>query len=246
MATDDPTPSLTRTIARHPGRAGELALRERDGAYEIISNGVFLMDTRDGRSERLLVRSALGLVATEGRRRVLLGGLGVGFSLAEALASPDVGEVVVVEWEPAVVDWSRTTIGVRTGGDLDDPRVRCEQADLVEWLQRPSTEVFDAICLDVDNGPHWTVSPGNDWLYGHEGLVAIHARLAAGGVLAVWSAEEVPTFERRLQGRFREVQREEVPVARGGPDIVYLAFGSRSAHRASAPLHSTRPGGSTT
>ena len=225
MITHDPTPSMTRTIARHPGRAGELALREREGAYEIISNGVFLMDTRDGRSERLLVRSALDLVVTSGPRHVLLGGLGVGFSLAEVLASPDVSEVVVVEWEPAVVDWSRTTVGVQTGGDLDDPRVRCELADLVAWLQRPSAEVFDAICLDVDNGPHWTVSPGNDWLYGNEGLATIRDRLAVGGVLGVWSAEQVPTFERRLQDRFREVRREEVPVARGAPDIVYLALG---------------------
>ncbi len=225
MITHDPTPSLTRTLARHPGRAGELALRERDGDYEIISNGVFLMDTRDGRSERLLVRSALDLVASSTPCRVLLGGLGVGFSLAEALASPEVSEVVVVEWEPAIVDWCRATIGARTGGDLGDPRVRCEDADLVEWLQRPWAETFDAICLDVDNGPHWTVSPGNSWLYGAEGLAAVQARLAARGVLAVWSAEQVPTFERRLRGRFREVQREEVPVARGAPDIVYLALG---------------------
>lgn len=226
---DRAEPAAT-TIARRTGRAGELALRQRDGAYELISNGVFLMDTRDGRSERLLVRWALdALASTDQRRpdrthRVLLAGLGVGFSLAEALASSAVGEVVVVEWEEAVVAWNRTTTGPRTGGSVDDPRVRCEVADLVAWLQRPVTDTFDAVCLDVDNGPHWTVSPSNDWLYRDEGLEAIRDRLAAGGVLTVWSAEHVLAFQTRLERHFGEVRRREVGVARGRPDVVYLAF----------------------
>lgn len=241
--TMPPTPSPTdqpaaRVVSRVQGRAGELVLRERGQGYEIISNGVFLMDTSDGRSERLLVRSALeaiddglagGGTAPDGTagpspsRRILLGGLGVGFSLAEALASADVAEVVVVEWEEAVVCWNRTTTGRRTGGGVDDPRVRCEVADLVTWLRRPATDRFDAICLDVDNGPHWTLTPENAWLYTDDGLAECRARLVEGGVLSVWSAEHVPSFEERLGMHFAGVERREVPVARGAPDVVYLA-----------------------
>ncbi len=209
---------------RRQGRAGELVLRERAGEYEIISNGVFLMDTRNGRSERLLVRWALQRQAQA--RRVLLGGLGVGWSLAEALAAPEVAEVVVVEWESAVVAFNREATARRTGGRVDDPRVRCVVDDLVAWLHRPGEAGFDAICLDVDNGPDWTVSPGNAWLYGAAGLSALQARLAPGGVLGVWSAARSPSFEAALARHFTAVERREVPVPRGEPDVVYLAGGS--------------------
>lgn len=212
-----------RTIARESGRAGELVLREHDGAYEIISNGVFLMDTSDGRSERGLV--ALALNATAGRRDrdVLLAGLGVGFSLAEALSASGVTRIVVIESEPAVVRWNRTITGERTGGHIDDPRVRCEVADVVTWLQGPVEERFDAICLDVDNGPDWTVRDENRWLYTDAGLAAAHDHLVDGGALTVWSAEHAPAFERRLRQRFHAVERREFPVARGSPDVLYLA-----------------------
>ncbi|MEX2549019.1 MAG: hypothetical protein WD638_02230 [Nitriliruptoraceae bacterium] len=211
------------TIARAPGQAGELALREHDGAYEIISNGVFLMDTSDGRSERELVSLALAATAHEQDRHVLLAGLGVGFSLSEALSTSGVTRIVVIESEPAVVHWNRTITGERTGGRVDDPRVRCEVVDVVTWLQGPITEHFDAICLDVDNGPDWTVRDENRWLYTDAGLTATHDRLVDGGALTVWSAEHAPAFERRLRRRFHEVEQRELPVARGGPDVLYLA-----------------------
>ncbi len=211
------------TVARESGLAGELVLREHDGVYELISNGVFLMDSSDGRSERELV--ALALAATDGwhDRHVLLAGLGVGFSLAEALGASDVERVVVVESEPAVVRWNRELTGPRTGGRVDDPRVQCDVADVVTWLQGPVTERFDVICLDVDNGPDWTVRDENRWLYTDEGLDAAHDRLVEGGALTVWSAARAPAFERRLRRRFGAVERREVPVARGGPDVLYLA-----------------------
>lgn len=218
---------------RGEGRAGELVLRERAGEFEIISNGVFLMDTRNGRSERLLVHWALQRQAqtrpvrgSAPARRVLLGGLGVGWSLAEALAAPEVAEVVVVEWESAVVAFNREATARRTGGRVDDPRVRCVLDDLVVWLHRPGEAGFDAICLDVDNGPDWTVAPGNAWLYGASGLSALQARLAPGGVLGVWSAARSPSFEAGLARHFTVVERREVPVPRGEPDVVYLAGGS--------------------
>ncbi len=212
-----------RTVARESGLAGELVLREHDGVYELISNGVFLMDSSDGRSERELV--ALALAATDHRkgRRLLLAGLGVGFSLAQALTADDVEHVVVIEAEPAIVRWNLGITGRRTGGRVDDPRVRCVITDVVTWLQGPVTDRFDVICLDVDNGPDWTVRDENRWLYTDAGLDAAHDRLVDGGALAVWSAARAPAFEGRLRRRFGTFERREVPVSRGGPDVLYLA-----------------------
>lgn len=213
----------TRTVSRVTGRAGELVLRERAGHYEIISNGVFLMDTRDGSSERLLMRWALDSMTSTTQRRILIAGLGVGWTLSEAQRSKDVAEILVIEWEPDVVTWSETITGALTGGHIDDPRVRCEIDDLVAWLKRPTTETFDVICLDVDNGPGWTVSPTNRWLYEDGGIAALRERLVVGGVLTVWSAARDPRYERLLHQRFRHVRHRESPARRGEPDVIYLA-----------------------
>lgn len=200
------------TVERMVTPLGELVLR-RDGAHhEIVSNGTFLMDTRDGRSERALVRAAAGP-----GDRVLIGGLGVGFSLAEAL-TVGAAAVTVVEIEPAVLRWNREHLGTEA---LDDPRVTVAVADLAAFLDRPGE--YDAICLDVDNGPDWTVTEANAALYGDAGLARLAARLAPGGRLAVWSAGASPAFEARLRSRFADVRRIEVPVPRGGPDVVWVA-----------------------
>ncbi len=124
--------NTSRVIERARGRQGELVLRAVGDHYEIISNGVFLMDTRNGESERQLVR--LALRDRPGRLRLLIGGLGVGFSLAEALRSPQVERVTVVEIEPEVVEWSRTYLASFSGGALSDPRVEVVNDDLVAWL----------------------------------------------------------------------------------------------------------------
>jgi spermidine synthase len=204
------------TVERLTTARGELVLRRDGEHHEIVSNGVFLMDTRDGRSERELVRAALR--SAPAGSRVLIGGLGVGFSLAEALRSPNVERVTVVEIEPAVVRWNRAHFG----GHLDDPRVTVVVEDLGTWLPADDDE-HDAVCLDVDNGPEWTVTDANAALYGDRGLDAVDRRLAPGGALAVWSAIAAPAFEARLRARYRTVEVIEIPVARGEPDVVYLA-----------------------
>jgi spermidine synthase len=209
-----------RVLERRSGARGELALRGDGKHFEIISNGVFLMDTRGGESERLLVRAALDRLA--GPVRVLIGGLGVGFSLAEALREPRVSEVTVLECEPAVIGWHSTHLRSRTGGALDDPRVRVRCADLLGWL-RATARTYDALCLDIDNGPEWTVTDANAALYEPAGLELLAARLRPGGALAVWSAAASPAFEARLRERFTAVAAHRVPVARGEPDVVYLA-----------------------
>ncbi len=212
------------TVERLVTPRGELVLRSVSGSdgdhYEIVSNGVFLMDTRDGRSERELVRAALR--GAPAGARLLIGGLGVGFSLAEALRTPAVAQVTVVEIEPAVLGWHRGPLGPYSGGGLDDPRVEVVVADLADFLST-GDGAYDAVCLDIDNGPEWTVTPGNAALYTGPGLDAVDRRLVPGGTLAVWSANDAPGFEALLRARYPTVDMRRIPVARGEPDVVYVA-----------------------
>src|SRR4051794_7752479 len=163
---------------------GELVLRRADGHLEVISNGVFLMDTRDGRSERLLVTAATGRHPDP--RTVLIGGLGVGFSLVEAVADDRLRHITVVELEPAVVAWHDGPLGVVSGPALADPRVDVRVEDVAAHL-RGVDSPYDVICLDVDNGPDWTVSEANTALYGDAGTDLLTRALGPDGVLAVWS-----------------------------------------------------------
>lgn len=213
-------------IEQRTGLHGEVVLRRRGDLYEIISNGCFLMDTSDGRSERLLVSCALDLLREPAGARVLIGGLGVGFSLAQAAADPRLGSIVVVECERAVIDWH--TAGAAplrrfAESGHDDPRTRIVHQDLAEHL-REAPARYDVLCLDVDNGPDWTVHEGNNGLYGTEGVAVMARALADSGVLALWGAAYSETFERELNEQFTRVDVVEVPtLGRGAPDVVYRA-----------------------
>ncbi|MEE1791801.1 spermidine synthase [Streptomyces sp. BE308] len=214
------------TLDRREGPFGEVVLRERGADFEIIANGCFLMDTSDGRSERLLIDAALAALP-EGRTApaVLIGGLGVGFSLARAAAEERWGRIVVVEREQAIVDWHRRgPLDRISGAALADARTEILHTDLVTHL-RTTTERYDALCLDIDNGPDWVVTDDNGNLYSPAGLADCLARLTPGGVLAVWSAQPSPAFEQALRNAgFSGVRTEEVAVARGVPDVVHLAL----------------------
>ncbi|MFF7246232.1 spermidine synthase [Embleya sp. NPDC008237] len=251
MHTIDPTTDA-QEIERVPAADGELVLRRAGEHYEIISNGCFLMDTRAGTSERLLVRTALDALGDGTDLRILVGGLGVGFTLREALTDARVAQVTVIEREPAVVRWGTGPLAPFSGHALADPRVRVVTSDLVAWVhsgvggpvagaaggpggeagggpgaeaaaEEESPERFHALCLDIDNGPDWTVTDGNASLYDDAGLAALRARLLPGGVLTVWSAAASPAFTERLRQHFARVSVRRVPVPRGEPDVVFVA-----------------------
>jgi spermidine synthase len=215
-------------VERRTGPYGEVALRRHGECFEIIANGCFLMDTSDGRSERLMVSAALDRLAQPDGASLLIGGLGAGFSLAEASADPRPGRICVVEREQAVIDWhTRGAAPLRrfAGTGHTDPRARIVLADLLRHV-RTTDERYDAVCLDIDNGPDWTVTDDNESLYAAAGLAALDRVLSDSGVLSVWSAARAPAFTRRLASRFARVETLEVPVLpgrRGEPDVVILA-----------------------
>ncbi|MFF4399324.1 spermidine synthase [Streptomyces sp. NPDC001480] len=211
-------------LDRREGPYGEVVLRRHGDLLQIIANGCFLMDTSDGRSERLLVDAAYGALDGRPEPDLLIGGLGVGFSLAHAAADPRWGRITVVERERAVVDWHLGgPLSALSAAALADPRTRIVEGDLLEHLGETSA-TYDALCLDIDNGPGWTVTEDNEGLYSSVGLAGCARALRPGGVLAVWSARPSPEFEGTLRNAgFRQVRTEEIPVARGVPDAVHLA-----------------------
>ncbi|MET7450978.1 spermidine synthase [Streptomyces sp. NPDC005574] len=219
---------IPEVLDRREGPSGEVVLRRHGGLLQIIANGCFLMDTSDGRSERLLVDAALDALdarpAPPAGPRVLIGGLGVGFSLAHAAANPRWGRITVVERESAIVDWHRGgPLSGLSADALADPRTEILETDLVEFVNE-TCATYDALCLDIDNGPGWTVTEGNESLYSARGLASCARVLNPGGVLAVWSARPSPEFEGSLRNAgFQHVRTEEIPVARGVPDVVHLA-----------------------
>ncbi|WP_148497622.1 spermine/spermidine synthase domain-containing protein [Paenibacillus senegalensis] len=197
---------------------GELQLRQRGQHYEIISNGTFLMATYNGDSERQLVRVPLEACCEP--KRVLIGGLGVGFSLQEALQDRRVEQVTVLEIESTIIRWNSSILAWVSDYSLNDKRTRVIEADLVQWLNE-TDETFDVICLDIDNGPDWTVFEPNRQLYTAEGLLQLKKLLNEGGVLAFWSAASSPHFAERLREVFGHAHQVAVEQERGEPDYVF-------------------------
>lgn len=211
-------------IERVTTERGELQLQRRGDTYEVISNGCFLMATYNGGSERAMVDLAADWVKPRLPRRVLIGGLGVGYTLQAALSNPGVQQVTVVEIEQTVVDWNRRYLSEYNGGALDDPRVELVIADMAELLATPPKEPYDLILIDTDNGPDWVVFESNQTLWSARGLDWVDRWRAPGGVLAFWSAQAAPDFESLLRRRYSEVRASPVRAAVSPvDDVIYLA-----------------------
>jgi spermidine synthase len=205
----------------------DMRLMRRDDEHVILADGKPLMSSRMHGSEEALARLACRGVRTLDRPRVLVGGLGMGFTLRAVLdLLPAAASVTVVELVPAVIDWNRAALGALAGHPLKDPRVRIEIAD-VGFTLRAHAGRFDVILLDVDNGPAAFTAAGNAALYDNAGVAAAHAALVPGGTLAVWSAWEDRKFEQRLRyhGFDVEVSRVRARLEKGGPKhTIFLGF----------------------
>lgn len=174
-----------------------LELLRHDADYVIRADGYELMTSRMHSSEDAMMRLACPH-PREGAC-VLVGGLGMGYTAAAALTMlPTQSSVVIAELVPAVVEWNRGPLGPLASHPLDDPRTEIVVADVATVIRNSSAR-FDAILLDVDNGPTALTDRGNSWLYTGAGLAAIRAALRAAGGLAIWSIANEPSFERRLQ-----------------------------------------------
>lgn len=204
-----------------PDTRTELKLVEHRDRFAIsIPGRGELMNSRSHGSEVALAKlTAERLGPRPGSRpgsRWLVGGLGMGFTLAAALrVLGDDAEVVVAELVPEVVDWNRQLIGEPSGHPLRDSRVRVHVGDVAEPIRSPGPG-FDAILLDVDNGPEALIRVENDWLYSPAGLLAARAALRPGGMLAVWSATAEPRFTRCLASAGFEVEAHSLRAHRAG------------------------------
>ncbi|HHO76443.1 MAG TPA: hypothetical protein ENN05_08445 [Deltaproteobacteria bacterium] len=184
--------------AQVPGNKGVLRLYRRGEEYSIRTAGVELMNSRVHGSEEALAEFACTKIASRTRPYILVGGLGMGYTMAAALKMLGAsGRIVVAELVPKVVDWNRGPLEGLNGHALRDDRVRVVHADVCKILQK-EIQAFDAILLDVDNGPGSVISSGNDWLYCGDGLDAAFTALRPEGVLAVWSAGRDRAFVWRL------------------------------------------------
>jgi spermidine synthase len=176
-----------------------LELLCRGSHYSIRVNGQLLMNSRVHDSELALAELALAALRERENPRVLVGGLGFGYTLAAALERlGPAARVSVCEIAPAVVRWNRERLEALNGRALDDPRVGVVEGDVCELL-RAGGPSFDVVLLDVDNGPRAVERPGNAWLYSPAGLAALRAVLASGGVLGIWSAGPEVGFSDRLR-----------------------------------------------
>ncbi len=196
-----------------------LKLVRRSDEYIILANGKSLMSSRMHGSEEALATFACRKARTTEQPRILIGGLGMGFTLRAALdLLPADAAVVVAEIVPAVVEWNRGRLGSLAGQPLEDSRVQVELDDVAITLGSRVGQ-FDAVLLDVDNGPTAFSGSNNAGLYDDRGIAVAFAALKMNGVLAVWSAREDRKFEQRLRhGRFAvEVERVRGRLKKGGP-----------------------------
>ncbi|MDN5726848.1 MAG: hypothetical protein L0G99_13105 [Propionibacteriales bacterium] len=225
----DPSTDPVVTVARAIGSNGEVALRRRgDGpnaVWELIINGTFAMDSSETVSERMLARVALSHHARAGRSpgAVLVCGLGLGYTALGLLRGP-VDQVHVVEREQVLIDWARAGLTPTLASVVGDQRTRLHVADAATFLSALPAGVpaaWQAILLDVDNGPDFLLHESNAWLYERGGLATCWSRLAPGGILAIWCQGRSAELHAELVRLDPDAAVVEVPILREGHSIDY-------------------------
>lgn len=214
--------------ARVPGSREDLRLMRRGSEYSIMLGQITLMGSRLSGSEKALATLVAERLTQVKKPRLLIGGLGMGFTLRAALESLAEAEIVVSELFPAVVQWARGPMGDLFAGSLDDPRVSIRVEDVGDIL-RGARAAFDAILLDVDNGPDALTHPKNERLYSAQGLAAARNALRPGGILAVWSQGPDERFANRLRQAGFEVEEARVRAHRAGKGSRHVIWLARKA-----------------
>lgn len=189
---------------------GEVTLGRRGEVLELRVNGVFVIDTAETSTERALAQEALA--RCDHPDRVLLGGLGLGFTAAEVLTDPRVGLVEVVEIEPAVIDWLADGTVPHGPALLVDPRLQVVQADVAAHLRSLPAESTDLVLLDVDNGPGYLVHEHNAALYRRSALADLVRITRPGGSVVIWSASRAPGLAESMAEVFPETDETALPV----------------------------------
>lgn len=223
-------PSVLLGTAIIPDTTKEMLLYRHGEKFSITIPGRGeLMNSRVNGSEKALAELTCERMKGGPKPRLLIGGLGMGFTLAAALKAVGPGaEVVVAELVPEVVDWNRDLMGEPAGYPLADPRSTVYIGDVSDVLRSPGSG-FDAIMLDVDNGPEALIRRENDWIYTAAGLSAVARALRPGGVVSVWSAGPDRRFVKRMkQAGFRVDERVVRPHRAGKGARHFIWFGTRT------------------
>jgi spermidine synthase len=219
-------PWLQLDTARVPGADVQLRLMQRGAEFSMRLGQNELMSSRLSGSEEALATLACRRIEAVKSPHLLIGGLGMGFTLRAALAvlGSD-ARIMVAELVPAVIAWARGPMADIFGDSLDDPRASIREADVVDVI-RSHDSAFDAILLDVDNGPEGLIRKANDALYDLKGLKAIRRALRPGGVLAVWSSGPNPLFSKRLRAAgfdVNEVAARATTKRSGSRHVIWFA-----------------------
>ncbi len=209
-----------------PGQEQEMTLQKRGEEFSIRTAGAELMNSRVHGSEEEIARLTCIQLQNRIGLRILIGGLGMGFTLAETLKHTSADAIIIVsELIPAVIQWNRKYLGHLAGMPLDDPRVKVKQEDVAKTI-RNQKSFWDAILLDVDNGPEGLTQKENNRLYTSAGLKAAFGALRPGGILSVWSAADNEAFTQRLSQCGFHTKKKTVRARnskKGGRHILWLA-----------------------
>jgi len=215
-----------------PGTKVELMLLKCHDDFAIRIDGVpgDLMNSRMHHSEDELAKFGCNRVSSIKHARVLVGGLGMGFTLAAVLKIVGVSaKVTVAELVPAVLEWNRGPLGQCAGRPIEDKRTQIHLGDVADLLKRksvmPQEDQFDAILLDVDNGPEAMTHSDNEWLYSPTGLTNLYEKLRPKGIVAIWSASANPIFTKKLKKASFNVQERTVRArpGKGSRHTIFVA-----------------------